>query len=46
VSDDIEALFGDSSDDDVVVPVMTDEQIALLASFETMHHEECTDWRC
>jgi hypothetical protein len=39
-SDDIEALFGDSSVGDVVVPAMTDEQVALLASFETAHREE------
>jgi hypothetical protein len=42
VSDDIEALFGDSSNGDVVVPATTDEQVALLASFETAHHEEGT----
>jgi regulator of protease activity HflC (stomatin/prohibitin superfamily) len=42
VSDDIEALFGDSSDGDVVVPTMTDEQVALLTSFETAHCEEGT----
>jgi hypothetical protein len=42
-SDDIEALFGDSSDDDnMVVPAMMDEQVALLASFETTHREEGT----
>jgi hypothetical protein len=41
-SDDIEALFGDSSDGDVVVPAMTDKQVALLASFETVHYEEST----
>jgi hypothetical protein len=35
MSDDIEALFGDSSDDDVVMPAMTDEQVALMSSFET-----------
>jgi hypothetical protein len=35
-SDDIEALFGDSS------PATTDEQVALLASFETAHREEGT----
>jgi regulator of protease activity HflC (stomatin/prohibitin superfamily) len=42
MSDDIEALFGDSSDGDVVVPAITDEQVALLASFETVHCEEST----
>jgi hypothetical protein len=41
-SDHIEALFGDSSNSDVVVPAMMDEQVALLTSFETMHHEEGT----
>jgi hypothetical protein len=41
-SNDIEALFGDSSDGDVVVPAMMDEQVALLASFETAHCEEGT----
>jgi hypothetical protein len=41
-SDDIEALFGDSSDGDVVMPAMTDEQVVLLASFETVHCEEST----
>jgi hypothetical protein len=38
-SDDIEALFGDN-DDEVVAPVTTDEQVALMASFETAHCEE------
>jgi hypothetical protein len=42
MDDDIEALFGDSSDGDVVVPVMTDELVALLAFFETPHREEGT----
>jgi hypothetical protein len=42
VSDDIEALFGDSSDGDAAVPVMTDEQVALLTSFKTVHHEKAT----
>jgi hypothetical protein len=42
VSDNIDALFGDSFDGDVVVPVMTDEQVALLASFKTAHREEGT----
>jgi hypothetical protein len=41
-SDDIKALFGDSSDGDVVMPVTTDEQVALMASFETAHREEGT----
>jgi hypothetical protein len=41
-SDDIEALFGDSSDSDVVAPVTTDEQVALMASFEMTHREEST----
>jgi hypothetical protein len=41
-SNDIEALFGDSSDGDAVVPTMADEQVALLASFETAHREEGT----
>jgi hypothetical protein len=34
-SNDIEALFGDSSDGDMTVPATMDEQVALLASFET-----------
>jgi hypothetical protein len=42
VDDDIEALFGDSSDGDVVVPATTDKQVALLASFETAHREQGT----
>jgi hypothetical protein len=41
-SDDIEALFGDSSDGDMVAPATTDEQVALMASFETAHREEST----
>jgi hypothetical protein len=41
-SDDIEALFGDSSDSDMVVLETTDEQVALLAPFETAHREEGT----
>jgi hypothetical protein len=41
-SDDIEALFDDSKDGEVVVPVMMDEQVALMASFETAHHKEST----
>jgi hypothetical protein len=41
-SDNIEALFGDSDDSDVVAPMTTDEQVALMASFETAHHEEST----
>jgi regulator of protease activity HflC (stomatin/prohibitin superfamily) len=44
VDNNIEALFGDSSDGDVVVPTTTDEQVALLASFETVHHEQGTRW--
>jgi hypothetical protein len=42
VSDDIEALFDDSDDDDVVAPATTDEQVALMASFETAHREQST----
>jgi peroxiredoxin len=42
VSDDIKALFGDSDDGEVVVPATTDEQVALMASFETAHCEEST----
>jgi hypothetical protein len=34
-SGDIEALFGDSSDSDATMPGTPDEQVALLASFET-----------
>jgi hypothetical protein len=41
-SDDIEALFGDSNDGEVVAPVLTDEQVALMASSETAHREEST----
>jgi hypothetical protein len=41
-SDDIEAVFGDSSDGDVVAPATMDEQVALLASFKTAHREEGT----
>jgi hypothetical protein len=41
-SDDIEGLFSDSSDGDVIIPATTDEQVVLLASFETAHHEEGT----
>jgi hypothetical protein len=41
-SDDIEGLFGDSDDGDVVEPTMMDEQVALMASFEIAHHEEST----
>jgi hypothetical protein len=41
-SDDIEALFGGSSDSDATVPAMTNEQVALLASFETAHREQVT----
>jgi hypothetical protein len=41
-SDDIEALFSDSDDGEVVASVMTDEQVALMASFETAHREEST----
>jgi hypothetical protein len=42
VSDDIEALFGDSSDGDVVMPATTDEQVALMSSFVMAHREEGT----
>jgi hypothetical protein len=42
VDDDIEALFGDTSDGDVIVPATMDEQVALLASFKTAHQEEGT----
>jgi hypothetical protein len=42
VSDDIEALFGGSSDGDATIPTMTDEQVALLASFETTHRKQVT----
>jgi hypothetical protein len=42
VDDDIEALFGDTSDGNVIVPAITDEQVALLASFKTAHQEEGT----
>jgi hypothetical protein len=39
-SDDVEVLFGDSNDDDMVAPAMMDEQMTLMASFETVHREE------
>jgi hypothetical protein len=42
MSDDIDALFGDSDDGEVVAPAMMDEQVALMASFETAHGEEST----
>jgi hypothetical protein len=38
-SNDIEALFDDG---DVAMPATTDEQVALMASFETAHREEST----
>jgi hypothetical protein len=41
-SDNIEALFGDSSDGDVLMPATTDEQVVLMASFDTAHREEGT----
>jgi hypothetical protein len=41
-SDDIEALYGDSSKGDMVVLASTNEQVALLAFFETVHREEGT----
>jgi hypothetical protein len=41
-SEDIEALFSDFSDGDVVAPAMTDEQVALMPAFETAHREEST----
>jgi hypothetical protein len=40
VSNDIEALFGDSSDGEVAVPAMMNEQVALLALFRTAHREQ------
>jgi hypothetical protein len=40
VSDDIEGLFSDSSYGEKVMPTMTNKQVALLASFETVHREE------
>jgi hypothetical protein len=42
VSDDIEAVFGDSDDGEVVAPATTDEQVVLIASFKTAHREEST----
>jgi hypothetical protein len=42
VSNDIEALFGDSSNDDAAMSAMMDEQVALLASFKTAHREQVT----
>jgi hypothetical protein len=42
VSNDIEALFDDSDDGDVVAPATTDEQVALMASFEMAHREQST----
>jgi hypothetical protein len=41
-SDDIEALFGDSDDGKVVAAATTDEQVALMASFEMAHRKEST----
>jgi hypothetical protein len=41
-SDEIEALFSDSNDGDVVMPATTDEQVALMASFETAHRKKST----
>jgi hypothetical protein len=41
VSHDIEALFGDFGGD-VAMPVTTNEQAALLTSFETTHREQVT----
>jgi hypothetical protein len=41
-SDDIEALFGESNDGEVVTPVTMDEQVALMASFEMAHCKEST----
>jgi hypothetical protein len=41
-SDDIKVLFGDFSKADAAVPAMTDEQVALLPSYETTHHEQVT----
>jgi hypothetical protein len=38
-SEDIEALFGDSDDGDMVMPSTTDEQVALMATFEMAHRE-------
>jgi hypothetical protein len=39
-SDDIESLFGDFDDGEVAAPATTDEQVALMASFEMTHREE------
>jgi hypothetical protein len=41
-SNDIEALFGDSDNGEVVAPTTMDEQVALMASFEMAHREEST----
>jgi hypothetical protein len=41
-SDNIEALFVDSDDDDVVAPAMMNEQVALMASFQMAHRKERT----
>jgi hypothetical protein len=38
----IEALFSDSDNGKVVAPATTNEQVALVASFETVHREEST----
>jgi hypothetical protein len=38
-SKDIEALFSDSDDGDMVMPSTTDEQVALMATFETAHRK-------
>jgi hypothetical protein len=39
-SDDIESLFCDFDDGEVAAPATTDEQVALMASFEMTHREE------
>jgi hypothetical protein len=39
-SNDIKALFSNSSDGDMIVPATMDEQVALLASFETTQREQ------
>jgi hypothetical protein len=41
-SDNIEALFGDSSNSDADMLATMDDQVMLLASFETAHREQVT----
>jgi hypothetical protein len=42
MSNDIEALFDESSDGDVTMPGTMDKQVALLASFEMTQRKQVT----